>query len=749
MNIRRLFLLHVLTPLLLVVLVGGGILIRYSIYAVERDEGERLLAHNAAIAEKIRQRFRELKGTLGALRSSSAMRQYFMYRQVGLTDYAEDARFKAERELYDYVHETWMFNALHLVGSDGRSVVDIEDGKIAYRHRDLSGAPWYASASALGADGAYISTQYFCKAHGKPTVRIARAALDPAERPVGLIYLSIHLENLFREAVIGETVNSFILVDDVGLLVAGGQGITVGRDLSALGTTREVLAGGIGHRVEPCMLNGEEMVKAYRPLGIAGLNLIAMRPVGEVQSPIGRFSTFSLLLLALSTLLIVVAVSLATNRVIRPIRQLGESIASIRQGHHVERAIPREVLALNNEVGALARSFNEMSHLSESRFAELRQAHERLKLTQFGIDHVSDAIYLIDTDARFRYVNDEACRRHGLEREELLEMGVADVDPDFPLDRWPEHFAELKQRGTLIFETRHRRGNGSLFPVELAANYLSYADDEFNFAFARDITERKRAEAEYRKLNQQLEQRVRERTADLQAANEELEAFAYSVSHDLRAPLRAIDGFSRILLEDYADKLDDEGKRLFSVVSDNTVRMGQLIDDILKFSRAGRTELTLSEIDMEKMARAVFAELQPPVAENKLQLEIEPIPPARGDSAMLRQVFVNLLSNAIKFSRNREMPRIKVGARVEENETIYLVQDNGVGFDMQYADKLFGVFQRLHSVNEFEGTGIGLAIVKRIITRHDGRVWAESKINEGATFYFSIPISVPPQKEDS
>ena len=226
----------------------------------------------------------------------------------------------------------------------------------------------------------------------------------------------------------------------------------------------------------------------------------------------------------------------------------------------------------------------------------------------------------------------------------------------------------------------------------------------------------------------------------LEDANRELEAFSYSVSHDLRAPLRAIDGFSRILLEEYNEKLDPEGRRLLNVVRDNTVKMGLLIDDILKFSRAGRLELNFAEIDMEELAHSVMEELKPGAVGRKLRVKISPLPRLSGDRAMLHQVFVNLLSNAIKFTRTREEAVIEVGSHIENNEAVYFVRDNGAGFDMQYADKLFGVFQRLHSESEFEGTGIGLAIVKRIVTRHGGHVWARSEPDKGATLYFALPI---------
>ncbi|MBS1788628.1 MAG: PAS domain S-box protein [Acidobacteria bacterium] len=230
----------------------------------------------------------------------------------------------------------------------------------------------------------------------------------------------------------------------------------------------------------------------------------------------------------------------------------------------------------------------------------------------------------------------------------------------------------------------------------------------------------------------ELEQRVAERTA-------ELEAFSYSVSHDLRTPLLTIDGFSRMLLEDYSECLDAEGQRLLKTICNNSQNMGRLIDDLLAFSRLGRQEMRPAEIKMSELVSAVCAELQATVPERKLRFDLQPVPIAYGDQSMIRQVWVNLLSNAVKFTGPRELAIIEVGAALEERHNIYYVKDNGVGFEMKYADKLFGVFQRLHSDEEFAGTGVGLAFVQRILHRHGGRVWAEGKVGEGATVYFTLP----------
>src|ERR1041385_1654007 len=286
------------------------------------------------------------------------------------------------------------------------------------------------------------------------------------------------------------------------------------------------------------------------------------------------------------------------------------------------------------------------------------------------------------------------------------------------------------------------RGDYSVRAPNVGAGEFVVLTEAFNQMLTRihdgDVALRESQESLWC-LNADLEMRVEERTRKLKEANGELEAFSYSVSHDLRAPLRAIDGFSRILQEDYAGNLDDDGKRVLDVIRSNTQNMGRLIDDLLAFSRLSRKQVEASRGDMHSLANDVFQQLQPALPEQDIQFNLAEFPPTEGDPALIRQVFVNLLSNAAKYSRPRRQSVIDVNAYRENGDCVYYVKDNGVGFDMSYSKKLFGVFQRLHSVEEFEGTGVGLAIVQRIIHRHGGRVWAEAKPNEGATFFFSLP----------
>jgi light-regulated signal transduction histidine kinase (bacteriophytochrome) len=254
------------------------------------------------------------------------------------------------------------------------------------------------------------------------------------------------------------------------------------------------------------------------------------------------------------------------------------------------------------------------------------------------------------------------------------------------------------------------------------------------FANGRDITRQKKTDFEIKQLNLNLERNI----AQLQLTNKELESFSYSVSHDLRAPLRSINGYAQMIQDDHAHSFNDEAKRMFNVIRKNATKMGTLIDDLLAFSRMGRKEITRVPIQFNKLVEPVIAELKQNAPANT-QIIIHPLPDTQGDPALLSQVYINLISNAIKYSAKRETPIIELGAKEKEEEFVYFVKDNGAGFDMQYAHKLFGVFQRLHGNEEFEGTGVGLAIVQRIIVKHGGKVWAEGRLDEGATFYFSLP----------
>jgi PAS domain S-box-containing protein len=366
----------------------------------------------------------------------------------------------------------------------------------------------------------------------------------------------------------------------------------------------------------------------------------------------------------------------------------------------------------------------------------LRDSEERFRLL---VEHASDAFFLFDYDGHFLAVNQQSCESLGYSRQELLAMSIIDVEPDFDLAA-----ARLRWDALTVGQPVTRRGvqqrkDGSRFHFEVRTTTCNIQGRRLYVALVRDVTEHEQAKHSLEQMNQLLEQRVAERTAELVASNAELESFSYSVSHDLRAPLRAIDGFSRSLVEGYAQALDATGLSYLERVTRAAERMGRLIDDLLNLSRITRAELTRVPVDVSRLVQTLFDELRRAEPDRAVELLAEPGIVLQADPRLLRILLENLLGNAFKFTTRQTPARIEFGSRTEDgHRRVCFIRDNGAGFDMNYAHKLFGPFQRLHSAREFPGTGIGLATVQRIVNRHRGRVWGEGQVGQGATFYFSL-----------
>lgn len=380
-----------------------------------------------------------------------------------------------------------------------------------------------------------------------------------------------------------------------------------------------------------------------------------------------------------------------------------------------------------------------MYGIAEAYFQEknaiIKEKEERFRAI---FENSADYIYMLDEKGIIQMINRVA---PGMTKEDLLGKCVYDVQDKsngtIPKDAVDAVFA---QGVPVRYETQTQLPGGTRF-------FSSTASPVFNkegivdsvVVISHDITEKKEAEQAMRDMNATLETKVQERTEELKTINKELESFSYSVSHDLRGPLRAINGFTQILSEEIPADVNEEAKDAMREIVSNASKMALLIDNLLEFSRLGKQHVSKSSVDMDELFNSVINDLKKTKGSKAVSFKIKPLGQTEGDHGMLKQVVTNLVSNAMKYASKNPAPEIEIGAAVKDDHSVYYVKDNGVGFDMAYYDKLFGVFQRLHGADEFEGTGVGLAIVQRIISKHSGKVWAEAKVDHGATFSFSLP----------
>ena len=435
--------------------------------------------------------------------------------------------------------------------------------------------------------------------------------------------------------------------------------------------------------------------------------------------------------IAVAVMAVVLLIAYLLSRALQ--RQISEPILALTGtaraiSDHQDFSV-RAVKRGNDELGLLTDAFNQL----------LTQIHaHKAALDEHAI------VAITDPQGRITYVNDKFCAISKYSREELLGQDHRIINSGHhPKEFIRGLWTTIAQGRVWKGEIKNRAKDGSIYWVDTTiVPFLKPDGKPYQYVAIRaDVTARKLVEEEIRRLNHELEERVTDRTAQLEAANKELEAFSYSVSHDLRAPLRHIDGFVGLLVKAEAQNVSERGRGYLHTISDSAKQMGQLIDDLLVFARMGRTEMRIARVDLNVLLEEVLHSLRPEYQARNIVWHKEPLPVVQGDRSMLRQVFVNLLANAVKYTRPRDPAVIGIGGRTDRpGETVVFVRDNGVGFDMQYADKLFGVFQRLHRAEEFEGTGIGLANVRRIILRHGGRTWAESEPGAGATFYLSLPV---------
>ncbi|HEY6900033.1 MAG TPA: PAS domain S-box protein [Puia sp.] len=434
------------------------------------------------------------------------------------------------------------------------------------------------------------------------------------------------------------------------------------------------------------------------------------------------------------------------------VRAMDRRVATVGHALKEEEFIPQKdgvhtyisvKSTIKDQSGRIKAVFGVSTDITELKTHEeiLRKTLKEVSDYKFALDE-SSIVAITDQKGIIRYVNDNFCKISKYSAGELIGQDHRIINSGYhPAEYIRNLWVTIANGKIWRGELRNKARDGSIYWVDTTiVPFLDEKNKPYQYVAIRaDITDRKAAEEALYKLNEELENRIRQRTKQLEVANREMEAFAYSVSHDLRAPLRGVVGFASILDEDYGSRLDEEARRITQVIKNSALKMGYLIDDLLAFSRTSRQDIVKTNIPMQSMVSGVIEELAAGTEEHSVEWTVKDLPLVKGDIGAIRQVWVNLISNALKYAGKRETTLIEIGSFSRDSQVTFYVKDNGVGFDNKYRDKLFKVFQRLHAADQFEGTGIGLALVEKIISKHSGTVWAEGVPDEGACFFFSLP----------
>ncbi len=618
---------------------------------------------------------------------------------------------------------------INLAGDVLCSAVPQPGGKPA----SVAKTEWFQRAVAE--DRFIVGQPFIGPITGKWVSVLAYPIHDAQEKLKGVLALPLDLagyEPTISTAPLASDTVIGILTSD-GTFVWGNRDFAtwVGKNMRERAVMEELLAKRDGD-AEGIGADAVHRFYAVAPVSGAGWYAYVGISSGTIYEQVAASALRNALLGFVILLAVTVLAVFLARRIELPVEALAATARAIKDGHTQVRARaegPREV-------AEVAEEFNQMVDVCLRSDAALRQSEARFRgLTALS----SDWFWEQDANFRFTEMSGGLVATHlkpeltlGKTRWELPIVGVTEA-------QWQAHRQCLERRQPFrdfVYQVETAPGELHWFSVNGKPVFGTAGEFVGYHGTGQDITGRKRAEQALESLNEQLERRVAERTAELEQINRELEAFSYSISHDLRAPLRAINGYASILKESLAERLSEEETRHFDRILKNSVHMGELIDDILQYSRITRNALKLEEVDLDQLVHAVAAELRE--AYPAAVVEIGPLPRVTGDPTMLRQVYQNLIDNALKYSSKCVAPRVEIGIRREDGKRVFYVMDNGAGFDMRFADKLFGVFQRMHPDSQFDGTGVGLAIVKRVIERHRGSIWADAEPDQGACFHFVL-----------